>query len=38
MSAALAQLAPDLDAGERTLRRAVDEGTLRASRPSPLPS
>jgi predicted nucleotidyltransferase len=32
---ALADLAHDVGIGERTLRRAVNEGTLRGSRPSP---
>lgn len=35
MSTALAQLAEEVGTSERTLRRAVNEGMLRGSRPSP---
>lgn len=35
MSSPLAELAREVGADERTLRRAVNQGTLRATRPSP---
>lgn len=35
MSTVLAALAHDIGVSERTLRRAVNDGTLRGSRPSP---